>query len=77
MNSSTLPRLQWRLGLSMLLVVTVLMVAFSAVTLTKARQDRVVVAEQQIALALARLQTNLEGPLWNFDKEQIQRTLRS
>ncbi len=77
MNSLSLPRLERRLGLILLLVVTVLMAAFSAVTLLKSRQDRTAAAEQQIALALARLQTNLEGPLWNFDKDQIDRTLRA
>ena len=53
------------------------MSAFTAVNLLKARSDRLSAVQQQVALSLARLQTNLDGPLWNFDRGQVEQTLRA
>jgi methyl-accepting chemotaxis protein len=77
MNHQTLPQLNRRLGWILLVVVTGLMAIFSAVNLTKARSDRLAEVKQSVDLSLARLQTNLDGPLWNFDRAQVEQTLRA
>jgi methyl-accepting chemotaxis protein len=77
MNRPSLPRLAQRLGLILFLVITVLMALFTTVTAWKSRGDRMAAIDQQVKLSLARLQTNLQGPLWNFDKGQLEQTLRA
>ena len=77
MSDHVLPRLEQRLAWILFGVVTALMAVFAAVNVAKARNDRIAVVDQQVQLSLARLQTNLDGPLWNFDRGQVEQTLRA
>jgi len=77
MHSHTLPKLDRRLGWILLVVVSGLLALFAAANLAKMRADKLTDVQQQVALSLVRLQTNLDGPLWNFDRAQVEQTLRA
>ena len=77
MDGMKLPRLERRLSWTLFWVVSGLMLAFTAVNAYRARTDRLSAVDQQVSLALVRLQTSLDGPLWNFDRAQVEQTLRA
>ena len=69
--------IQTKLTLLFLCIVTLVLAAFGAVNQFAARSDRLAAQQAQVDLSIQRLQTSLPGPLWSFDKVQLEQTLRA